>query len=391
MSTGGRAGRVADAGTSGAGPWHRAGGLLPVAFPAARPRWVLAAAAILVTLSCAGCGDDGPSAMLDDYVERLAGVLRVDPGEVEGYRAQLLAYPARRHRRLPLADVRIGLLDFLDLRRCGLYRIVAERNSVLGRVMPVSQQLVYEHRLLVSLRACLRQLPGDGADRRALREKLDQVEAIKIADLPRAYWNATFGSPEFEHMLSLAASPLPVGALDRDSAAIERALDRLAAIGPRLGHASLELDSGRLEGHYQALLARRLAGELLGAVDLLRHHLDAAAQVLETRLAQGPVCTPDKPGPSARAVEAVFREHYVARVRPYLATVHRQARDWLTLVNRLAHEQRGHSTPAFDAYFEAQLSMQANGALWPRFQRARERHTQAWRAVLVQCGAGIAT
>jgi len=73
-------------------------------------------------------------------------------------------------------------------------------------------------------------------------------------------------------------------------------------------------------------------------------------------------------------------------VQPYLARVHRQAQDWLTLVNRLANAQQGQMTPAFAAYFQAQLSMEAEGAIWSRYERALARHTEAWQTVLAQCG-----
>ena len=98
------------------------------------------------------------------------------------------------------------------------------------------------------------------------------------------------------------------------------------------------------------------------------------------------MCYNRRPTPKARILDTVFRKHYVARVQPYLARVHRQAREWLVLVNRLASAQEGQMTPAFAAYFEAQLSMEAKEAIWSRYQRALARHTEAWQTVLAQCG-----
>ncbi len=348
---------------------------------------VVLAGAISLSCATAGCGRaNDPEAMLTDYVQRVENATEIDVLGDEGYRAKLLRYPGRRDRRQPLADVRIGIVDFLALIQCGLQEIVGERNSVLGKVMPVSQQLIYEHRLLVSARQCRRQLESNTTDAFELKQKLDQILEIKSADLPKAYWNATFGSPEFEHMFSLAESPVRIDAASRSNAEIQLALRHLADLGTQLGDESLELESSRLEGHYKALYSRRMAGQVLGALDLLRFHLDAAARAIETRLAARPVCYKKRPTPKARILDTVFRKYYVGKVQPYLTQVHRQAHDWLTTINRLAHAQSGQITPAFSAYFEAQLSMQADGALWPRYERALARHTEAWQSVLTQCG-----
>ncbi|MDX1529503.1 MAG: DUF3080 family protein, partial [Gammaproteobacteria bacterium] len=138
------------------------------------------AAACAVLLSAVGCDSaTDPEAMLADYVGRVENMTEVEVLDGAGYRAALLAYPERRDRRLPLADVRIGMLDFLVLIQCGLQEIVGERNSALGKVMPVSQQLIYEHRLLVSARECRRELEDKGSNIFELQQTLDEVVRIK--------------------------------------------------------------------------------------------------------------------------------------------------------------------------------------------------------------------
>ncbi len=345
------------------------------------------ASAFLLACVTAACSDAAdPQAMLADYVERVGNATESEASATRRFQSNLLSYPDRRDRRLPLADVRIGMLEFLGLIQCRLQEVVGERNSSLGKVMPVSQQLIYEHRLLVSARQCREHLEAKESDLFELQQTLDEIVRIKTDDLPRAYWNATFGSPEFEHMFSLAASPLPVNAIDASTGDIERALLHLANLGDRLGEATLTLESARLEAHYQALTTRRLAGELLGALELLQFHLDAAAQTIEARLQRRAVCYNGRATPRARILENVFHKYYVARVQPYLSRVHRQTQTWLELVNQLATAQRARMTPAFSAYFESQLSLDAPNALWSRYQQSLRRHTEAWQTVLGQCG-----
>ena len=347
---------------------------------------LLASATILLGVATACSDANDPQAMLVDYVERVANATD-SPASANGpFASDLLSYPDRRDRRLPLADVRIGMLEFLGLMQCDLQEIVGERNSSLGKVMPVSQQLIYEHRLLVSARQCRRELAEKDSNLFELQQTLDEIVAIKSADLPRAYWNATFGSPEFEQMFSLAAAPLRVDAEGESNPEIEAALEHLAMLGKRLGEAAYRLESAGLEAHYQALTSRRLAGELLGALELLGYHLDATARVIETRLARRPMCYDGRANPKARILDNVFRKYYVAQVQPYLSRVHRQTRNWLERVNQLAKTQQAQTTPAFAAYFDAQLSLDAPDALWARYERSLQRHTRAWQTILGQCG-----
>ena len=98
------------------------------------------------------------------------------------------------------------------------------------------------------------------------------------------------------------------------------------------------------------------------------------------------MCYNQRPTSKARILKNVFSKYYVAKVQPYLAGVHRRTRNWLEPVNRLAQVQQAHMPPTFTAYFEAQLSLDAEDALWARYQRALHRHTEAWQTVLGQCG-----
>ncbi len=340
-------------------------------------------AAVLAAGTGCGPGDD-PEDLLRDYVGRLQNLTEVEVLDTLDARSGLQRYPPRRERRLALGDVRIGLLDFLALHGCGLQQVIGERNSALGRVMAVSQQLLYEHRLLLGTRRCQVQL-ADDPDAVALSEQLAEVAHLKGADLPKAYWNATFASPEFEHMFSLAAAPLPVSEAP-GGAQVTQALLGLAALGPALGSERLEIDSTRLEDYYQVVRSRRMAGELLGAIDLLRFYLDAAAEVLERRLAERPLCYKQRPTPRARNLDNVFRKFYAGGVQVYLARVDREAGEWLRALDRLFAEQRVPLSPVMAAYRDSQLRMDGEGGLWRRYRAAVARHARAWQRVFDQCG-----
>ena len=92
--------------------------------------------------------------------------------------------------------------------------LVAERNSSLGLVMADSQRFVYEQALLAGLRDCRERLARAAGSVRAdpdLLAQLDSTVTRKAGELPRVFWNATFGSEEFEayieHVISTLIPP----------------------------------------------------------------------------------------------------------------------------------------------------------------------------------------
>nr|WP_256384204.1 DUF3080 family protein [Photobacterium toruni] len=53
-------------------------------------------------------------------------------------------YPRTHALKQPIADITIGLLNAYELRQCGLFQLIAERNSVLGKVQDKTRRLRYE-------------------------------------------------------------------------------------------------------------------------------------------------------------------------------------------------------------------------------------------------------
>lgn len=72
------------------------------------------------------------------------------------------------------------------------------------------------------------------------------------------------------------------------------------------------LESARIEAHYKTLTTRRSAHELLGALELLRLHLDAEAGKTEARLEGQPMCYNQRATPEARILEKLCRKYYEA-------------------------------------------------------------------------------
>ncbi|WVM90986.1 DUF3080 family protein [Halopseudomonas pachastrellae] len=113
---------------------------------------------LLSTLLLTGCQPQ-PAAeqQMENYLDRLARVLRQDWQPFPADSLSRYRLPERRDSLYSIPAERIGLLELLvDVNPCRpLQQRVAERNSVLGKVMPWSSRLAYEGELLRAMEQCL--------------------------------------------------------------------------------------------------------------------------------------------------------------------------------------------------------------------------------------------
>ncbi|RXJ71671.1 hypothetical protein CS022_20225 [Veronia nyctiphanis] len=100
--------------------------------------WVCICAVLLL-----GCRPGNETTdLFETYQQRLANVVDADTSPLpESDKVQL---PRKRELIQPIEDVTFGLLDAYDLRKCGLFQLIAERNSVLGKIQDPFRQLDYE-------------------------------------------------------------------------------------------------------------------------------------------------------------------------------------------------------------------------------------------------------
>jgi hypothetical protein len=299
------------------------------------------------------------------------------------YTPALTPYPGQRQTRLKVQDIRIGFMDFFSLSACHLQALIAERNSALGKIMPVSQQMIYEHRFLIKALEC--QLQGEKASHKDLYKKLEKVIAIKRDNLPKIYWNATFSSPEFEKMFACASSALD----DKDLSTLDytiNALIYLLDVGEKLGNSEFTIDGKELEDKYFHLSRRKAGGEILYSLDLLTYYLNQVSTTLDIRVSKTPLCPEGRPNKEAQKLFEIFRLQYIFEIQPYIVKLNQKAEQFLTLINRMAEPQKTLMPEPFVIFYEKQINMHASEGMWQRFRKALSRHTQSWQKVLSQCG-----
>ncbi|WP_224414663.1 DUF3080 family protein [Modicisalibacter tunisiensis] len=313
----------------------------------------------LLIMALSGCGDPAAEQRLAAWQAGLAQALEV-PSPATLSPPNIGAFPERDARLFPIAETREGLLDVYALRRCDIVKLVARRNSQLGKVAPASQRWLYELTLWRRLQACWN---GPAAQALAAedRQRLGRLLERKTRQLPRAGWNALFDAEEWVGTFSRASSPLPPDADLRDALAALAYLRRMVVhqFDPRWTPTS-----AHLEGHLKALRQAPYTAEVLRGLLLATRRLED----LDRQLARA-ACSPD----NAAALNAALTSPAVRRGQAYLDRLAEQGRHWLTAVNALL-DAYPVTRPAIARYRRRWLSLDALAAPWPRFRDALERH-----------------
>ncbi len=330
-------------------------------------------------LALAGCNPfAAPGSMMDEYVERTARVLDLEPRFSDIAPAPSL--PRRRERLLAVPELEIDMLDFLSLYGCDLQVVVGEKNSIMGRVMQPLNRLRYELRFIASARECL----PDIDDEDLAGSVRDAIEG-KLESLPVVVWNATWGVEEIESLVTLAKGAVPVDATGATAAALGKDLERLNAAIASLNRQQLALDLefvGRVHQHWDV---EYRAGQALNSAELLAARLEDATSLIRQRVEGRPLCFEGKANNQARIVQSMFFSVYVEQVQPYLANVQRVRQQLMEPLARLARLQQAVMPGSFRPYFEQALQ-QGEGSVWHRLDQATDHHTRAWQDLLEQCG-----
>ena len=333
-------------------------------------------------LACSRSQD--PEAMYRDYLDRLANVTGFEPRAVTEIEPIPL-YPRPRDSVMPEEEVRVGFLTLLSLGECQLLQAVSERNSSLGRVQGASGRLVYEANFLARIRACESQLLASPDED---REFIDQVAAIrhtKEANLPRTFWNATFGGPEFHTLLSTGTPPLQRSE-SLAMAETELALDQLTQLGKELMDHPERVAGAPLEQQLHALQTQKSVGKLLHGLQLSRYYLSQANDVLRQTADANRLCPMGKKTQRGEYLFNVFVKFYAGGIQPYLSVLHRQSGPLLEKLHALRRVESAAAPSIYADFYDRWLNPEAHDGLWLSFDAALKDHTRAWQTVLTHCG-----
>jgi Protein of unknown function (DUF3080) len=300
----------------------------PESRTAATPGWLalLLGCALLALLP--GCAEEGPDAKFENYLNRLGRTLAVAPARVVPRAAPVRPSPGSIRIDAPAS--KLDTLDFLALSGCDIQVTIGKRNSSLGRMARASQRLLLDLEYLRLAPACSAYLREQGEN--MLADTLDQAWELKRRHLPAMIFNATLGSEEYRKFWKRPALPGNYPA-NTGSAVI-------TALGAINNHARRWLTGDFLANNreFETLLgevARGDGGALLQALAGQAAWLASANQLLQQRLAQGPLCSPGRRPAASDILENVIRKYFIGDIQPWSAAVGRRYHELLSPIAEL--------------------------------------------------------
>lgn len=327
-----------------------------------------------MALAVIGCQPKQSSrAVFDNYLYRLSNSLDVKV-ESKPPAALLAHYPEQSSVSHDIPALNISMLEFLQLSKCDLQRLIGERNSSLGRLMTGYHALLYEYEFLLLAEQCLQVIgPKD-----SLHAELGRAITHKKNYQGQLYWNATFASEEVSYLFSLGSQPLTHQQLSNNPSELISALEDL--------HAWLSdptTESQQLEHAYKMIGTRKYIGELRLTMAATTAALEQATSMIDERVSPKPLCYQQRSNQKFEVVDRVFHRFYIGEVQPLLAKVHQQGQTLFNLIDQLQNSLEP-SKPFADFWGPV---YQSEDSEWQSFNRAVDTHTKAWQNLLRQCGA----
>ncbi|WP_428775787.1 DUF3080 domain-containing protein [Vibrio sp.] len=298
------------------------------------------------------------------YLSRLANVLETEPLPLPSQVNIVL--PDTHSLRVEIADMRLGLLDSYELRQCGLFHLIAERNSPLGKVQDQFRNLDYQVKLLHGLEYCLQ----SSNISQELNEKLRPLYAIKQKQLIDQLRNLLYTSEAMRAQLSgYQWLPVQSGFNQRD---VMTALDHLAVLSS--GSIDQTTDSYSVAAYQEVLEKQPLIGQLhfsmLNAVLLL----DQATKQLESGDAKL-FCGPGRDNTQVQYLNNVFQHYFIEPIQSYLATLDAV---YLQVAPYIADWPQGNGGYVYPIF-------RTHG----RFRTAIRHHVEYWQSLFKRCGVKV--
>ncbi|TKF25440.1 DUF3080 domain-containing protein [Vibrio kanaloae] len=314
-----------------------------------------------LTVMLAGCFSDGPGDLFDDYQTKIA---RVQDAEELKEDWEFESLPRKRELLLDVPTLSIGLIDSYQLRQCGLFNLIAERNSVLGKVADQFRNYDYQVALLAGVGKCLSSNELDPE----IVELLKEIEQQKLAQFPLHQWNLIYAS---DAMQSQMRGSQWVRADIGDQ--VRQTSDALQHINQVL---NIPLVSGKTTEVQEVLEKSSTLGDLYYSLAHASVELNTITKQLTTFDANI-ICGKQRDTTKFRYLNNVFDQQYIGKVQPYMAQLDSYYQQLAPQLGMFDAQPDLHSY-----YFPIQDAHQA-------FRASTRRHVDYWQQLFKRCGRKV--
>ena len=316
---------------------------------------------LCLTMVLTGCFDDSPQNYFDDYQTKIANVQDADEIQEDW---ELESLPRKRELFIEVPSLSIGLIDSYQLRQCGLFNLIAERNSVLGKVADEFRNYDYQVALLEGVGQCLSNKELDPE----IVELLREIEQQKLAQFPLHQWNLIYASEAMQSQM-------------RGSQWLRADIgDQVRQTSDALEHINLALNtplvSGKTTEVQEGLEKSSTLGDLYYSLSRASAELDTITQQLTTFDANI-ICGKQRDTTKFRYLNNVFEQQYIDKVQPYMAQLdgyYQQLAPQLAMFDAQP-ELHSYYFPIKDAHHA--------------FRASTRRHVDYWQQLFKRCGRKV--
>jgi len=334
------------------------------------------AALYFLLLFLSACSNSETTAS-GEYLQRLQRVLDV---KIDLQKPPTLDFPSARSLKFDQVESALTIREFLSLRQCKLHTIIAQRNSLIGKVAVPSQLLFNDLNILKYIPACIETLRAEKQFK--LADKLVTYQQLKISNIDQALWQAILGQQENASFWRIRQQPLDYPQSFNNKAA--ESLRALAVFIEAVQGGDYDFDqkqSDQIEYHLQQLNFSD-AGMLYRRLAELRTNLSIANQTIAARL-EKPLCLTGLPTQKARYFKNVVNQFFIGEVQ--VDAVHLGQRYEQLLSDYLLLEQRlWKATPKVYQQWKLKRDQDLQLAL-----SASKAHVSYIKKLFDQCGLSV--
>ena len=316
---------------------------------------------LLIVLVLGGCFGEGPGDLFDDYQTKVARVQEADEIKEDW---EFESLPRKRELLLDVPSLSISLIDSYQLHQCGLFNLIAERNSVLGKVADEFRNYDYQVALLAGVGKCLSASELDPE----IVELLKEIEQQKLAQFPLHQWNLIYASDAMQSQMR-GSQWLRSDIGDQ----VRQTSDALEHINQAL---NTSLVSGKTTEVQEVLDKSSTLGDLYYSLARASVELDTITEQLTT-FDNNIICGKQRDTTKFRYLNNVFEQQYIGKVQPYMAQLDGYYQQLAPQLGMFDAQPELHSY-----YFPIQDAHQA-------FRASTRRHVDYWQQLFKRCGRKV--
>lgn len=328
---------------------------------------------IVSAISISGCEPSAnlPTSFFSDYIKRIASVQKSEPLDIPA--VTHLHLPAKRDLRIEVARIQLGLLESYELRKCGLFNLIAERNSILGKVQDDFRLLEFQIRLINGLKNCINSDQiGDN-----IKTKLNTIHSLKTQQFSFHLYNLIYTSQPMRRQLS--------GSHWLDNASIANAnivKPALAAIHHyKLTHLRQNQEFVPVVPYQEVIEKEIVLGPLLFSLTNSALYLDLATKQLE-RFDNKILCGKNRDETKLKRLINVFKESFIKTIQPYLASLD-------SIYQRLLPELGVFSNDLFNKQIDLEQPPFPIDTAYLSFKSSTKQHVSYWQSLFARCGMNV--